>query len=65
MYYLMVEKANGSLLLYFHSPVACENSPHTRAIFFLYIGLLEMTQLTRKPPIALRLILRGSQGPTA
>ena len=34
--------------------------PHTRAIFFLYIGLLEMTQLTRKPPIALRLILRGS-----
>ena len=39
--------------------------PHTRAIFFLYIGLLEMTQLTRKPPIALRLILRGSPGPTA
>ena len=32
---------------------------------FLYIGLLEMTQLTRKLPIALRLILRGSPGPTA
>ena len=34
-------------------------------VFFLYIGLLEMTQLTRKLPIALRLILRGSPGPTA
>ena len=35
--------------------------------FFLYIGfkLLEMTQLTRKLPIAPRLILRGSPGPTA
>ena len=33
--------------------------------FFLYIGLLEMTQLMRKLPIALRLILRDSPGPTA
>ena len=33
--------------------------------FFLYIGLLEMTQLMRKLPIAPRLILRGSPGPTA
>ena len=30
--------------------------------FFMYIGLLEMTQLTRKLPIALRLILRGFPG---
>ena len=30
-----------------------------------YVGLLEMTQLTRKLSIALRLILRGSPGPTA
>ena len=36
-----------------------------RYIYILYIGLLEMTQLTRKLPIALRLILRGSPGPTA
>ena len=37
MYYLMVEKANGSLLLYFHSPVACENTPtHSCNIFFVY-----------------------------
>ena len=33
--------------------------------FFLNIGLLGMTQLTRKLQPALRLILRGSSGPTA
>ena len=32
---------------------------------YIYIGLLGMTQLTRKLPIALGLILRGSPGPTA
>ena len=31
-------------------------------VVLLYIGILEMTQLTRKLPIALRLILRGSPG---
>ena len=34
-------------------------------IFIFYYGLAGMTQLTRKSPIALRLILRGSPGPTA
>ena len=33
--------------------------------FLLYCGLPGMTQLTRKSPIALRIILRGSPGPTA
>ena len=33
--------------------------------FFCIHGLPGMTQLTRKSPIALRLILRGSPGPTA
>ena len=33
-------------------------------LFFVF-GLPGMTQLTRKSPIALRLILRGSLGPTA
>ena len=32
--------------------------------FFLFKVLPGMTQLTRKSPIALRLILRGSPGPT-
>ena len=32
---------------------------------FIYYGLPGMTQLTRKSPIALGLILRGSPGPTA
>ena len=36
--------------------------PITYIYTFLYIGLLEMTQLTRKLPIALRLILRGFPG---
>ena len=33
--------------------------------FFFCMVLPGMTQLTRKSPIALRLILRGSPGPTA
>ena len=34
-------------------------------LFFLTMVLPGMSQLTRKSPIALRLILRGSLGPTA
>ena len=34
------------------------------ALYFYYYGLPGMTQLTRKSPIALTLILRGSPGPT-
>ena len=41
------------------------NVQYLDPFLFLYVGLLEMTQLTRKLPIALRLILRGSLGPTA
>ena len=44
------------------SAVLSSKLPH---FFSLYIGLLGITQLTKKLQLALRLILRGSLGPTA
>ena len=53
------------LTLATQQPLPLQSRLSRHLFFFLYIGLLGMTQLTRKLQLALRLILRGSPGPMA